>query len=358
MSRRIPGIVISCTLLPALALFLVSCSLEAGTATNVTPAQEAAPAGTLRESTTTTTEAYSPSTTSGVGFAHSQQAVEAAMELGNAVVAHLRHGQDLAAVQSLVAPRAQEELAHMLSSLVEPTGCKVTGAGYSGEGGVVEVGLLFADGSSVYPPDFSLTIGISGDQTTITGITALGIHESEASSRRAYLSPDYSYYTAAAVVLGTVVEVLPLRRNPPAEATDPAAPAEHQPVVYKGYVLQVTKAYGPESVPGRITVYALGNGSVVLDGTTQEIREEYPLDADLGDTLLIPLIKSARFGTPELAGDEYWVQDNKAVFVVDEDGHCTRVTGADIDPESAGRFLLSELEAIAVEQGKNPSVVD
>ena len=35
-------------------------------------------------------------------------------------------------------------------------------------------------------------------------------------------------------------------------------------------------------------------------------------------------------------------------FAVDEEGRCTRVTGADIDPESASRFLISELEAIAL----------
>lgn len=346
----------SITLLLAAAVLPTACGSAPQSGTSTPEATTAA--GSHPLTTVTTVETLFTLTTSAVGFAHTQQAMEAAVQLGNAAVSYVRHGQDLAAVQSLVAPSAQEGLSHMLLSLVEPTGCKVTGAGYSGDGGVVEVGLLFADGSSVYPPDFSLTIAVSGDQTTITGIAARAPQESEADSRRAYLSPDYSYYTAEAVVLGTVVKVLPFRRNPLAETTDPAAPAERQPVVYKGYVLQVTKAYGPESIPGRITVYALGNGSVLLDGAAQEVREEFPLDADLGDTLLIPLVKSARFGTPELAGDEYWAQDNKAVFAVDEEGRCTRVTGADIDPESASRFLISELEAIALEQGKNPSLVD
>ena len=356
MRGRLLSIAASATLLLAATLLPAACGSapQSGTSTPETTTTDISHPMT----TVTTVETLFTLTTSAVGFAHSQQAMEAALQLGNAVVSYVHDRNDLAAVQSLVAPSAQEGLSHMLLCLVEPTGCKVTSAGYSGEGDVVEVGLLFADGSSVYPPDFSLTIAVAGDQTTITGITARASENPEAYSRRAYLSPDYSYYTATAVVLGTVVEVLPLRRNPLAETADPAAPGEHQPVVYKGYVLEVKKAYGPESLPGRITVYALGNGSVVLDGVTQEIREEFPLDADLGDTLLIPLVKSARFGTPELAVGEYWVQDNRAVFAVDEEGHCTRVTGADIDPESASRFLLSELETIAVEQGKNPSAVD
>ena len=173
-----------------------------------------------------------------------------------------------------------------------------------------------------------------------------------------YLGWPYSYYTAEAVVLGTVVEVLPLRRNPLAGTGESDGSSEHQPIVYKGYVLEVERAYGPETIPKQITVYALGNGTVELDGTTYEVREEFPLDASPGDRLFLPLMKVAYFGTPELQEDEYWVQANWAVFAVDDNGNCTRVTGADIDREVRSEFPLSLLEDAAVEEGKEPSVVD
>ena len=100
------------------------------------------------------------------------------------------------------------------------------------------------------------------------------------------------------------------------------------------------KAYGPDTIPERITVNTLGNGTVVLDGVTYEVREEFPLDASPGDTFFIPLVKAAYFGTPELKQDEYWVQANWAVFAVDDNGRCSRVTGADIDIETTSLPLL------------------
>ena len=171
------------------------------------------------------------------------------------------------------------------------------------------------------------------------------------------MSYPYSYYTAEAVALARVVEVLPLRRNPLAGTEDSDGPNEHQPIVYKGYLLQVEKAYGPASIPKRITVYALGNGTVVLDGVTYEVREKFPLDAKPGDKLFVPLMKVAYFGTPELKQNEYWVQANWAVFAVGGNGNCTRVTGADVDPETRSEFPLPFLENAAIEQGKKPSVV-
>ena len=76
---------------------------------------------------------------------------------------------------------------------------------------------------------------------------------------------------------------------------------------------------------------------------TYEVREKYPLDASPGDTFFVPLMKVAYFWTPELKQDEYWVQANWAVFAVDDNGRCTRVTGADIDPETGSEFTLSAL---------------
>jgi hypothetical protein len=290
-------------------------------------------------------------------------------------------------VQQLVAPSAQEDVAQMLSLLSRPTACKVTVVSGSDSSSAVQVGLLFADGKS-QQPDFSVTIVVDPDKATavITAISpgpivdpyappsvpatlsTTGRQITTGSSlpvvgivrepKLDYMNPDYSYFTAEAVALATVVEVLPLRRNPLAETGGSDGPNEHQPIVYKGYVLHVEKAYGQGSIPERITAYALGNGTVVLDGVTYEVREEFPLDATLGDTLLIPLVKTAYFGTPELKQDEYWVQATWAVFAVDDNGNCTRVTGADLDPESRSEFPLTFLENVALEQGKKPSIVD
>lgn len=308
--------------------------------------------------TTSTTETFYPMTTSAVFSAHSQEAQATALELGEAVIAHFSDQCDLAAAQSLVAPSAREGLAHMLSSLVAPTGCKVTVAGGSQPYSVIEVGLLFADGRSPRLPEFKLTVVVDPDQTTIVEITCPISSLPEAYSMLVYLSPDYSYYTAETVVLGTVMEVLPLRRGLLAGTGDAEESDEHQPGVYNGYVLKVERAYGPKSVPERITVYALGTGAAVLDGVTQEAQEEHPLDASLGDRLLMPLMKAAHSGTPDLQPDEYWVQANWAVFAVDDLGRCMRATGSGIDPESRHEYPLSELEDIALEQGKQPSLID
>jgi hypothetical protein len=330
-----------------------------------------------------TTDGFFPMTTSPVFAANSQKSMEAAVELGDAVISYLSEKGDLATVQGLVAPSAQEGLAQMLSALVEPTGCKVWSTGSSDPYGVVEVVLVFADGKS-QQPGFNLTAVADSERITIADIgpnntpgpfesihpasptgeggTTTGLStpmiQMQAEPKYQYLITDYAYYTAEAVALATVVDVLPLRRNPLAPTGDPDGPSEHQPIVYKGYVLQVEKAYGPGSIPERVTVYALGNGTVVLGGVTYEVREEYPLDASPGDTFFVPLTKAAYFGTPELEQDEYWVQANWAVFAVDVNGRCTRVTGADLDPENGSEFTLSFLENVALEQGKEPSLVD
>lgn len=357
MSRRIPVVVVSWAVLLTAALSLASCGSETTVGTSTT---QAVTTDIRREpATTMTTDGFFPMTTSPVFAANSQKSMEAALELGDAVISYLSEKGDLATVQSLVAPSAHEGLAQMLSALVEPTGCKVLSTGSSDPYGEIEVVLVFADGKS-QQPGFNLTAVADSDRITIAGIgpnSTPGPFE-QAEPKYQYLNTDYAYYTAEAVALATVVDVLPLRRNPLAGTGDPDGPSEHQPIVYKGYVLQVEKAYGPGSISERITVYALGNGTVVLGGVTYEVREEYPLDASPGDTFFVPLTKAAYFGTPELEQDEYWVQANWAVFAVDDNGRCTRVTGADLDPESRSEFPLSSLENVALEQGKLPSLVD
>lgn len=289
-------------------------------------------------------------TTSAVYAANCQKSMGAALELGNAVVAYLRGMGDLASLQGLVAPSAQEGLSEMLSLLGEPSGCKVTTTSASGSYTVVEVGLLFADGKSLHP-GFSVTVLVDEDQTSITAIAPdasigppPGVDLPGDAPDLRYLSPFHSFYTAEAVVLGTVVEEFPLR--------------EYEMVVYKGYVLQVEKAYGSPAIPACITIYALGNGTVEIDGVPQEVRQELPLDAKPGDRLLVPLMKVAYYSTPYLQAHEYWVQANWAVFAVSDDGACTRVTGQELDPESGHEFPLAELEGIILEQDKEPSRIE
>ena len=379
-SRRPFVFVGLCGLLAFAPFALAACGAAETTLTESRPNTTSSATET---STTTTTEAYHSSTTSAAWAADSSKGMEAALQLGDAVISYLSERDDLAAVQGLVAPSAQEGLAQMLSLLAQPTDCKVTVVAGSGSSNVVDVGLLFADGWS-QQPDYSLTIVVDPDKTTITAVTpatspdvsdfvkstlttatggattgsSRAVIQGQPEPRIDYMSYDYSYYTAEAIALATVVEVLPLRRNPlAAGAGNPGGPNEHQPIVYMGYVLQVEKAYGPKGIPERITAYALGNGTVELDGTTYEVREQFPLDATPGDRLFVPLMKVAYFGTPELGQDEYWVQANWAVYAVDDNGICTRAAGADIDPEMGSEFPLSALENAVLEQGKQPSVV-
>jgi hypothetical protein len=71
-------------------------------------------------------------------------------------------------------------------------------------------------------------------------------------------------------------------------------------------------------------------------------RDEFPLDASLGDTFFVALVKTAYYGTRALKQNECWVQANWAVFAVDDNGRCTRVMGADVDPENRSEYTLSD----------------
>jgi len=300
--------------------------------TQVTPTTSGSPPSTVAATEATDPDSW-VSTTSAESWAFSQAAMTETLRLGAAVISYLDGRVDLTTVQNLVAPSAQEDLAEMLRLLKTPTDCVVNCTVYEGGSNVVEVDVWFADGRSE-SPDFTLTVVIDEDEATITAIAPT-------SSRFAlhpdlpYLSPFYSFYHAEAVVFGTVVEALPL-----------------------GYVIEVEKAFGPSSIPRQVTVYALRDASTALEDGTQEVQENFPLDVNTGDRLLVPLVKISYFGTPELEPDEYWVQSNVAVYEVHEDGLCTRMTGQELDPESGHDFPLSELEGIILGQDKAPSRIE
>lgn len=380
--RSKSGLLIVCTVVLVAALTLSACGTLSPTLTVGSSAAPISDASTATSSTTTD-DPDTMTTSLAMGLA-SSQGMGLVQEFGDAVVSFLNGKGDLAGAQALVAPGALEGLDYMLSLLHRPTACKVMSMSNYGSSNESEVDLLFVGGATE-PTHVYVTIlvdldaetvaikGISPDRmenphapTTTTLSTAVTtILKGGASGASApviqiqtdpmlrYMSLNwsYSFFTAEAVVLGTVVDVLPLRQNPLADT------GEHQPIVYKGYVMEVEKAYGPESVPGRIIIYALGNGTIELDGTTYKVQEEFPLDVSPGDRLFIPLMKVAYFGTPELEADEYWVQANWAAFAVDSGSNCTRVTGADIDREVRSEFPLSLLEDAALKEGKKPSVV-
>lgn len=386
MLRRHPGAAVALwILLLGSTLGFASCGAEPSRSTDQSPAGTSSAATILATSSTATT--WYPMTTSAIAAANSREAMKAALQLGDSTILYLGGGCDLAAVQSLVSTPAREGLARMLSSLGRPTHCQVWSTATSGRYDVVEVGLVFADGYS-RQPSFDVTVVFDSDTPTIADVASgstPGPYESisfalpngdgksaadssprvieiTAEPKFQYLVHKYSYYTAEAVVLGTVIEELPLRLNPLAPFDGSGgtgeARSEHQPVVYKGYSLEVNKAFGPETIPGRIVVYALGNGTVSLDGAAYEVHADLPLDAGPGDRLFVPLTKVAYFGTPQLEPHEYWVQANWAVFAVDESSRCTRVTGVEIDPESGHEFSLSELEGVALGEGKTPSLIE
>lgn len=395
MSRRILVVLVSCAILSAIlsvaGLLLASCterdteSMTTSAALGVASTQGTDAVQHPGDAAVSSEGSDGPMTTSiALGIACTQ-GTRVVQQFGDTAVSYLNGEGDLAAVQALVASSAQDGLARMLSSLGRPTGCEVMGMAQYDLSVEIDVDLLFVGGTSG-PADYTVTILVDQDKgtativaiepgdryaptntTAVTTIVAaadggandssLPVIQVQDDPNLWYMTPHYSFIAADAVALAKVVEVLPLRRNPLAGPQDSERSDEHQPVVYKGYVLEVEKAYGPDSVPRRITIYTLGNGTIELDGVAYEVRTEYPLDADPGDRFFLPLMKVAYFGTPELGQDEYWVQANWALFAVDDSDNCTRVTGADVDPENGSEFPLSELEGIAVEKGKKPSLI-
>jgi hypothetical protein len=96
-------------------------------------------------------------------------ASDAALKLGDAVVAYFGGKLDLAVVEGLVVPSAHESRAQMLSSLGEPTACTVTETASYVSSSEVWVVLRFADAKSKQP-EFTLTVVVHPDRTTIMGI--------------------------------------------------------------------------------------------------------------------------------------------------------------------------------------------
>ncbi len=131
-------------------------------------------AGPVTESTTlasapTTAGAIVVDTTSPNWGTGSRAAKEAALRLGDAVVSHFAGKTDLASVQALVDPSAEEDLAQMISVLVEPMDCEVTRTAGSDSSDVVQVWLVFEDTESQQPA-YSLTVMIEAGAATVTGI--------------------------------------------------------------------------------------------------------------------------------------------------------------------------------------------
>ena len=272
----------------------------------------------------------------GIAMTEGQAALE---DFGDAVISYLGGKTDLGAVQALVVPSAREDLAQMLSSLGHPTRFRVTGAGAEGDATQVDNDVLFLGGGSA-PAEFTITIAVDQDKQTImvvairSGRTGLLAPAGATSSLPLYPYPMTSFIIADANVLATVTEALPMRANPLAGAPGTPGQNERQPVAYKAYVLEVQKAYGPDTVPKKITVYALA------------------LDATPGDRLLLPLVKYTPFGTPGLKDEEYWVEADYAVFAVDAFNDCKPVTGADMIGDTRTEFSLAELEEMAAGQGR------
>ena len=134
---QLPVAVISCAVLLTSALTLASCGSEGPDWLGTSPVHAAAS--------------------------------DAALKLGDAVVSYFGGKLDLAALEGLVAPSAQEGLAQMLSSLGQPTACEVTSTASCVSSSEVWVVLRFADTKSKQA-EFTLTVVVHPDRTTIEGM--------------------------------------------------------------------------------------------------------------------------------------------------------------------------------------------
>jgi hypothetical protein len=172
MARRILGVVVLSAVLTTATLMLASCGER-------------------------DTESMATSPVLGAATTEGAELVE---QLGNAAISYLGGTGDLAAVEALVTPSAQDDLAQMLSRLNHPTSREITTLGYySGE--EVEVQLVFrGDDESA---TFTVTLLVDPDALTITGITAIrpgGIADQPAPDR----------LTGLRVAVGVVLAVIAL----------------------------------------------------------------------------------------------------------------------------------------------------
>jgi hypothetical protein len=100
----------------------------------------------------------------------SRAAIDAAQNLGCAVISYFNGELDLSVVEQLVAPSAEEDLAEMLSSLVRPTSCEVTKAVGRVSSSRREVVLRFVDAGRQEPIKFILTVDVQPDSTAIEAV--------------------------------------------------------------------------------------------------------------------------------------------------------------------------------------------
>jgi hypothetical protein len=119
MSRRVSALVVSCLVMLTAGLLLASCSSDG--------------------------DPYVTSPVLGQAVSGHLPVVQ---QLGDAVISYLGGKGDLATVQDLVAPDAQDDLTHMISLLSQPTGCTVTGESPWMVNNELYVGLLFTGGKS------------------------------------------------------------------------------------------------------------------------------------------------------------------------------------------------------------------
>jgi hypothetical protein len=163
--RRSPLALLALIALVACVLLPAGCG-HPGSEEARNPAPETTPTSTT--STTMPVDAI-PMTTSAAWAYRSQEALRVGQALGDAMLAYFAGEKDLATVQGLVEPSAQDGLAQMISVLSEPASREITTTSGSDSSPVVETTLRFtlADGQT---RTFVLTVVAETDGTTITAI--------------------------------------------------------------------------------------------------------------------------------------------------------------------------------------------
>jgi hypothetical protein len=161
MALRMRVLAAPCGVLLVSAFLLGSCSSTSPLGTGDSP-----------QSTTGSDTASTLSNTvvlSGTTPEH-RLASGAALKLGDAVISYFQGTTDQASVDALAASTALESVDRMLASLGQPTASRVVVTADQGAGsGVTKVVLEFTDAKS-QDTQFTLTIEIHADATTITAI--------------------------------------------------------------------------------------------------------------------------------------------------------------------------------------------
>lgn len=165
------------------------------------------------------------------------------------------------------------------------------------------------------------------------------------------LDPSVAFSRAESGVVAEVVEELPLRRNPladPHPAEGPDDPMAPLPVIYKGYVLKVQSVLGGKPVSEVVTMFCMGTGRFEENGEVVEVVVEDDLSLALGDTVVAPLYKFPRFGTP-LGENDYWLVHEVTIFRLDETGEAKRVLahGGGESIGASDTYTLESLSSVA-----------